>query len=166
MLIQAALNGGRSRSEHPAIPCTLEDLAISAKQSVAAGAVYFHVLSRDGRESLEPHDVALAVEAVRAAIPSTPFGISTGAWIIPDTKVRHRKVAAWTALPNFASVNFHEQGEAELAASLFSRGVAIEAGLIDARAAEAFVCSYVADRCLRIMFETQEETAGDALRNV
>jgi uncharacterized protein (DUF849 family) len=160
MLIQAALNGGRSRSELPAIPCTLEDLAISAKQSVAAGAVYFHVLSRDGRESLEPHDVALAVEAVRAAIPSTPFGI------IPGTKVRHRKVAAWTALPNFASVNFHEQGEAELAASLFSRGVAIEAGLIDARAAEAFVCSYVADRCLRIMFETQEETAGDALRNV
>ena len=168
MLIQAALNGGRSRSEHPAIPRTPEDLAIAAKQSVAAGAgaVHFHVRSRDGRESLEPDDVALAVQAVRTAIPSTPFGISTGAWIIPDTKVRHRKVAAWTALPNFASVNFHEQGAAELAALLLSRGVAIEAGLIDARAAEAFVCSYVADRCLRIMFETQEETTGDALRNV
>src|ERR1700719_2449521 len=147
MLIQAALNGGRSRSEHPAIPRTPEDLAIAAKQSVAAGAgaVHFHVGSRDGRESLEPDDVALAVQAVRAAIPSTPFRISTGAWIIPDTKVRHRKVAAWTALPNFASVDFHEQGAAELAALLLSRGVAIEAGLIDARAAEAFVCSYVAD---------------------
>jgi uncharacterized protein (DUF849 family) len=168
MLIQAALNGGRTRSEHPAIPCTPEDLAASAKQSVAAGAgaEHFHVRSRDGRGSLGPDDVALAVEAVRAAIPSTPFGVRTGAWIIPDTKVRHQKVAAWTILPNFASVNFHEQGAAELAALLLSRGVAIEAGLIDARGPEALVRSYVADRCLRIMLETQEETTRDALRNV
>jgi uncharacterized protein (DUF849 family) len=112
MLIQAALNGGATRSQHPAIPCTPEDLAVSAKQSVAvgAGAVHFHVRSRDGRESLEPDDVALAVEAVRAAIPSTPFGISTGAWIIPDTKVRYQKVAAWTALPNFCVSEFSRTG--------------------------------------------------------
>jgi uncharacterized protein (DUF849 family) len=63
-------------------------------------------------------------------------------------------------------VNFHEQGAAELAALLLSRGVAIEAGLIDARGPEALVRSYVADRCLRIMLETQEETTRDALRNV
>jgi uncharacterized protein (DUF849 family) len=64
MLIEAALNGGTSRSEHPAIPYTPEDLAVSAKQSVTAGAgaVHFHVRSRDGSESLEPDEVALAVE--------------------------------------------------------------------------------------------------------
>ena len=38
MLIKAALNGGRSRSEHPAIPITPQELASSAKEAVAAGA--------------------------------------------------------------------------------------------------------------------------------
>jgi uncharacterized protein (DUF849 family) len=55
MLIKAALNGGRSRSEHSAIPITPQELASSAKEVVAAGAgaIHFHVRGVDERESLD-----------------------------------------------------------------------------------------------------------------
>jgi uncharacterized protein (DUF849 family) len=45
MLIEAALNGGRNRSQHPAIPQSSDELAQAARESVAAGAgaIHFHV---------------------------------------------------------------------------------------------------------------------------
>src|SRR5271156_4171326 len=97
MLIEAALNGGRTRTENPAIPCTPQELAAAAKEAVAAGAraIHFHVRSRDGRESVGADDVAAAVTAVRAAIPGTPFGVSTGAWILTNPKARHEAVPRW-----------------------------------------------------------------------
>ena len=168
MLIESALNGGRTRAEHPAVPCSPQELADSARDAVAAGAgaVHFHVRGRDGRESLDGEDVARAVEAVRAAIPATPFGMSTGAWIVPDVKARYTKVEAWKVLPPFASINFNEEGGIALAELLLSRGVGIEAGVGSPPAVEALIASGLADRCLRVMFEPEQQDLQAALDGV
>ena len=168
MLIEAALNGGRNRKEHPAIPQSPDELAQAARASVAAGAaaIHFHVRGPDGRESLAPSDVAAAVRAVREAIPGTPFGVSTGAWILKDPALRHKMVSEWKVLPDFASVNFKEEGAVELAQLLLSRGMGIEAGLSDTIGAEILITSGFAARCLRILLEPQEDSADTALANV
>lgn len=168
MLIEAALNGGRNRSEHPAIPQSPDELAQAARESVAAGAgaIHFHVRGPDGRESLVPSDVAAAVRAMRGAVPGTPFGVSTGAWILNDAALRHKMVSEWKVLPDFASVNFKEEGAVELASLLGSRGLQIEAGLIDSLGAEILIGSGLASRCLRVLLEPQENSADSALANV
>ncbi len=165
MLIECALNGSRTRTEHPGVPCTPQELADSAREAVAAGAgaAHFHVRNRDGHESLQPDDVARAVEALRAAIPGTPFGVSTGAWIVPDVKARHEKVARWKVLPPFASINFNEEGGVALAELVLSRGVGIEAGVGSPQAVEALVASGLANRCLRVMFEPEQQDLKAAL---
>jgi uncharacterized protein (DUF849 family) len=168
VLIEAALNGGRNRSQHPAIPQSSDELAQAARESVAAGAgaIHFHVRGPDGRESLASSDVAAAVRAVRGAIPGTPFGVSTGAWILRDPTLRHKMVSEWKVLPDFASVNFKEEGAVELASLLASRGLGIEAGLSDALGAEILVTSGLAPSFLRILLEPQENSADSALANV
>ncbi|MGA7918531.1 MAG: 3-keto-5-aminohexanoate cleavage protein [Candidatus Acidiferrales bacterium] len=168
MLIESALNGARSRSEHPALPCTPRELADSARGTIeaGAGAVHFHVRGADGRESLEAEDVARAIEAVRAAIPSVPFGVSTGLWIVPDARRRHEKVAAWKVLPPFASVNFNEEGALALAELLLSRGAGIEAGVGSPEAVEGLVASKLAGQCLRVMFEPEQQDLNAALDSV
>jgi uncharacterized protein (DUF849 family) len=168
MLIEAALNGGRNRTEHPAIPQSPAELAQAARESVAAGAraIHFHVRAPDGRESLAPPDVAAAVLAVRAAVPATPFGVSTGAWILRDAALRHAMVLQWKTLPDFVSVNFKEEGAADLAALLLSRSVEIEAGLSNTQGAEILIASGLAPRCLRILVEPQQTTAAAALENL
>jgi uncharacterized protein (DUF849 family) len=168
MLIEAALNGGRNRSEHTGIPISPAELAQAAADSVAAGAraIHFHVRSSNGRESLAAEDVDAAVAAVRSAIPSIPFGVSTGAWILPDARHRHETVAQWSTLPAFASVNFKEEGATELARLLLSRGLGIEVGLSNPQGAEILIASNLASNCLRILLEPQEKTASAALENV
>ena len=168
MLMKAALNGNRPPGSHPALPLTPSELANSAKASVGAGAGAIHLHARDasGVESLEPDDVARAVAAVRAAVSKTPVGVTTGAWIVPAVDERHALVAAWGVLPDFASVNFQEEGAEELAKLLLDRRVDVEAGLCDAAAAARFTTSAVAGRCLRVLIEPQESDLATALRSV
>jgi uncharacterized protein (DUF849 family) len=168
MLIEAALNGGRDRSEHAGVPISPAELAQASKDSVTAGAraIHFHVRSADGRESLVEDDVNAAVAAVRAAVPSVPFGVSTGAWILADAILRHETVARWSTQPTFASVNFKEEGATELARLLLSRGVGIEVGLSDRRGAEILLASKLATKCLRILLEPLEKTGRAALEKV
>ncbi|MFI5834536.1 3-keto-5-aminohexanoate cleavage protein [Micromonospora sp. NPDC051300] len=130
-MLKACLNGGRRRDDHPAVPLTAAELAADAVRCASAGAAAVHVHPRDddGAESLDPAVIAAAVEAVRAARPGLPVGVSTGAWIVPDPVERVAAVRAWTALPDFASVNAHEPGAAAVAAALHERGVMVEAGL-------------------------------------
>src|SRR5438874_11055864 len=158
MLVQAAINGTRARAAHPALPVTPEQQAVAAAESVAAGAgaIHLHVRGADGRESLAAGDVALALRAIRAAAPGIPVGVSTGAWIIADPELRFATVAAWTVLPDYVSVNFHEDGAVALADSFLARGVAIEAGIASPRAAELFAASGLGGRCLRVLLEPQE----------
>ena len=73
-LLQACLNGNRPRADHPAVPITPEELAEAARGAVAAGAAELHAHPRgpDEQDTVEPDPVAAAVEAIRAACPSTP----------------------------------------------------------------------------------------------
>jgi uncharacterized protein (DUF849 family) len=164
-LLQAALNGARRRDDHPTIPWSAEDLARSAADAVTAGAAAIHVHVRDERgvESLEPEDVAHTVHALRTAVPRVPVGVSTGAWIVPNTERRHHLVEDWTELPDYASVNFDEPGSELLAALLLRREVGIEAGVANTTAATRFVQSGLAPRCLRILLEPQTQDIAAAL---
>src|SRR5580704_10708294 len=165
MLIEVALNGRRTRAEHARLPCSPVELAIAAKEAVAAGAgaAHFHVRGLDERESLDPDDVARAVAAVRAAIPGIPFGVSTGLWMVRDPRVRHEKVAAWKTFPDFASVNFQEEGGIALAEMLLAKGMGVEAGMGGAAATEKFLESGLAPRCRWVLLEPDQQEMDAAL---
>jgi uncharacterized protein (DUF849 family) len=166
MLLVAALNGGRSRSAHSAIPISAAELAIAAREAAEAGAdaVHFHVRGPTECESLAAPDVAQAVAAIRPL--GLPFGVSTGAWIISDPAERMDAIAGWAVLPEFASINFDEEGAAPLGRHLLERGVDIEAGVANRFAAEQLTRSGFAGRCIRVMFEPREQSLAEALASV
>jgi uncharacterized protein (DUF849 family) len=166
MLLEAALNGGRSPADHPAMPVSAAQLGAAAAEAAqaGAGAVHFHVRGADGRESLAATDVARVVAEVRRL--GVPFGISTGAWIIADPGRRLTVVEEWTVLPDFVSINFDEPGAAELAGVFLRRNVGLEAGVANPFAAERLVRSGLGNRCLRIMFEPREQVVNDAMATV
>jgi uncharacterized protein (DUF849 family) len=168
VLLKACINGRRAPATHPAIPTTPATFAWAATASVVAGAgaIHLHVRGPDLEESLAADDVARVLTAVRRALPSTPIGVSTGLWIVNDPAKRIAVVRQWTALPDFASVNFNEAGSPALAALLIERGVGVEAGLFDRAAAEACVQSGLAPKCLRLMFEPRGADAAAALASV
>jgi uncharacterized protein (DUF849 family) len=166
LLLEAALNGGRSLVDHPAIPVTPAQLAAAAAEAATAGAgaVHFHVRDDYGRESLAAPWVARVVTEVRKQ--GVPFGISTGAWIISDPAQRLEAVEEWTVLPDFVSINFDEEGAADLASFFLQRNVGIEAGVATPFAAECLVRSGLGNRCLRVMFEPREQTVDEAMTTV
>jgi uncharacterized protein (DUF849 family) len=166
-LVQAAINGGRARAEHAALPITADQQAAESSAAVAAGAraIHVHVRDADGRESVASGDVAAALEAIRSACPAIPVGISTGAWIVNDAVRRLALVRSWSVLPDYASVNVHEEGAGELMRLLIERGVGIEAGVWDARAARLLVGGGLAGECLRILLEPAGG-AGDINANL
>ena len=154
-LLKGAINGGREPGTHPALPTTPQAFAEAARGAVmaGAGAIHMHVRGANARESVLADDVARVLAAVRAAVPSTPVGVSTTFRIVNDAAKRHALVAEWSVLPDFASVNFNEDGAPELAELLLDRGIGVEAGLFDGEAAEVCVRSGLAPRCLRLMIE-------------
>jgi len=166
-MIKAALNGGRTRAEHPNIPITPEELAGSAREAIAAGAacIHFHVRGPDGKESLTSEHVERSLKAIRKAIPE-PAGVSTGAWILRNTALRYQLVSQWTTLPDFASVNFNEDGAVALADLLLSRDVPIEAGLSDLSGTKVFVNSGLASRCLRLLIEPMQPSVSQVLKTL
>ena len=158
MLLQAALNGSRAATEHPALPTTPHQIAADAQRAVAAGAaeLHLHVRRADGRESLAPADVADTLTRVRAACPGVPVGISTSATIVADAAQRMEFVQQWTVLPNYVSVNVHERGVMDLIRLLRHRGVGVEAGVWTAAAAQQFLASGLAGQCLRVLIEAHD----------
>lgn len=167
MLIQAAINGGRTRAEHPVVPVTPEEQAAEAAAAVeaGAGAIHVHVRDSDARESLAAEDVARALDKIRAACPGIPAGVSTGAWITGDTGKRLSLVGGWRVLPDFASVNVHEDGALGLIRLLLDRGVGVEAGVWNARSTRTLLESGLADQCLRVLVEPAEG-GGDPTTNL
>jgi len=167
--VKACINGARTPDQHVGLPVSPEQLAAAASAAHGAGAmaVHLHPKTPDGVDSLEPETVAAAVSAVRQAVPGLPLGVTTGFWALPDPQRRLRTVEAWTVLPDFASVNWHEPGAEELAQLLLSRGIGVEAGIFHAEAAESWAKSPVAPHCLRVMIELgpdgDTDTADDLL---
>src|SRR4051794_9893300 len=164
-MLKAALNGARPAGAHRFLPLTPEALAAAAVDSVAAGAdaIHAHARGPDGRESLAPDDIGRLMLAMRLALPGTPVGVSTGAWIAASGAARQDLVADWNELPVFASVNFDEAGAASLARLLLRRGIGVEAGLSDERAARRLADSGLADQCLRVLLEPQSQDLAVAL---
>ncbi len=162
LLLEAALNGTRTRGEHPGIPLTARDQAREARAAVeeGAGAIHVHVCDGDGRESLAPHDVARTLDAIRTTCPATPIGISTGAWIVPDLCSRLKFISSWTVLPDLVSVNLHELGATEVMRLLLDKGIGIEAGVWNAPAARLLLDSGLIDRCARISIEPADGSAN------
>jgi uncharacterized protein (DUF849 family) len=169
-VIKAAINGSRAKSDHPCVPITPEEQMREARAAIAAGAGAIHVHVRDaaGRESLAPNDVARCLNAIRDGNPGTSVGISTGAWIVPNAKERLALVEMWGTLPDFASVNVHEQGSIELMRTLLNKGVGVEAGVWNANAARLLIKSGQVENCLRILIEPAENSLdpGASLRQI
>ncbi|MBB3147537.1 uncharacterized protein (DUF849 family) [Phyllobacterium trifolii] len=164
-MLQACLNGGRTRDFHAAVPFTAAELAHDAAQSVAAGARELHVHPRgaDGAESLEPDDVAQAILAIRTSVPGIPVGLSTHWRIPPGGKARQRPIEQWSVLPDYVSINLIEEDAAEMISLVLGKGMGIEAGLWSVSDAERFVGLPDAAKCLRVLIEINEQDAEEGL---
>jgi uncharacterized protein (DUF849 family) len=159
VLIKIALNGGRAEA-----PGTALEIANDVAACAAAGATVFHVHPRDesGHESLQPADADRVVVAIRARAPHVSLGLTTGAWILPDVHKRVVAIARWQRSPDFASVNFDEDGCELVARLLVERGIGVEAGILDAASAQRFLETGIP--VVRVLIELQEQRLDDGLR--
>ena len=86
-MLQACLNGTRTRDEHPAVPLRADELAREAAASVAAGADALHLHPRDGdgRETMDPD----ACDACRRALVEVadPADAPRIAAVLPDGSI-------------------------------------------------------------------------------
>jgi uncharacterized protein (DUF849 family) len=133
---------------------------------VAAGADALHIHPKDpaGRDTLEPDVVAAVLEAVRAAVPGVPVGLTTAAPAAPGPAERIDLVRAWEVRPDFASVNWHEPGSPELAETLLGIGVGVEPGLWQPAAVSAWRGWPHRGRCVRLLLEiTEDLPPGEAV---
>lgn len=154
MEVQACINGSRTRDQHPRLPRNPDDLGRQARECADAGATSVHVHPRElRRESMAAPAVARAVNAIRAAAPGLPVGVTTGAWLVENPRDRVSLIEEWDVLPDFASVNWHEEGASEVSAALLDRGIGLEVGLWTLSAARTWVSSEIQSECLRVLVE-------------
>jgi uncharacterized protein (DUF849 family) len=162
-LIQAALNGGRTKAEHRATPISIDELVRDAVDSVAAGAgaIHLHPRDPDGRECLDAAIVDDVVMRVRSAC-GVPVGVTTGAWIEPERDRRLAMVRAWHA-PDYSSVNLAEPDSVSVMQALIGGGVGIEAGVASVEDVDLLAASRLGDQVTRILVEPYDvQTGGDA----
>jgi uncharacterized protein (DUF849 family) len=163
-MLQACLNGSRSKRDRSWCPISPDELRAEAAGAVEAGAEALHGHPRDpdGRESVAADDVDRAVTAIRE-VTDVPVGVTTGTWITAEPSEIPAAIRTWTVLPDFASVNVHEPGALEIVELLLDRGVGVEAGVWNADAASDLAESDLASRCLRILVEPLEQDVDAAL---
>lgn len=157
MIVQACLNGARAPDFHPRLPCTPDAIVADAVAVIAAGAHEIHVHVRDGhtRETLAPGVVDPLIVRLRAAVPGTLIGISTGAWIERDDDRRLACIAGWREPPDYVSVNLSEAGAPAVIERVRRQGVGIEAGLSSATDAARLASLDLARHCLRLLVEIE-----------
>lgn len=153
--IHACLNGGRTRTEHSAVPQSAAELAADAAAVRKAGAVAVHVHPRDsgGGQTLDRAVSNAAIKAIRRAVPRLPVGLSTAQEIDPDPFARAAAVRSWRERPDFVSVNVSELGWAGLMRAALHAGIAVEAGLATPADAEELARSPFAHQVLRVLVE-------------
>lgn len=171
MIVQGCLNGARKPGFHSRLPLTPAALADDAAACVAAGAAEFHIHPRaaDGRESLSSEAVGDAVAAIRARLPGTLIGVSTGAWIEGDADRTLAAIGSWRVAPDYASVNFSEPTAPAVIELLRHQRVGIEAGIWTVADAERLVRLGPSARVLRVLLEIdgpRAEAQADAIRAV
>ena len=166
-LVKCCQNGSRSRVEHPGVPLTPVELARDAQACVAAGAraLHFHPRGADGQQTLAAGPCAAAVDAVRAAVPGVPVGLSTALDITGgDVARRLTSVASWTTLPDFVSLNLSEPGADDLAVVVLDDlGVGVEAGVWTVEDAHALATAPWRDRLVRVLIEVHDNDGAAAV---
>lgn len=165
MLIKIALNGARPKEQNSFIPQSLFEIEREVKLLYENDNKDFHIHCYDenGCESLKPNDVNALVTLVKSISPEIQFGISSGDWIEPDLEKRLSCISDWKFVPDFISVNIIEDDAVKVARLLISKGVKIEAGLNEKKAAEIFVESDLIADTFRILIEPEPEDLSLAL---
>jgi uncharacterized protein (DUF849 family) len=155
MAVKACLNGGRTRTDHDAVPVTPAELAADAVAVRRAGAfaVHIHPRRRDGAQTMDNVACAAAVAAIRAAAPRLPVGLSTSEEIDRDPFARAAAISAWREKPDFVSVNLSELGWAGIARAAVHAGIAVEAGLASLADAEELRRSPFSHQVIRALIE-------------
>jgi uncharacterized protein (DUF849 family) len=167
-MIKAALNGRRVKADHANIPITAEELTASAKEVLQFGAkeIHFHVRDSEGNETLEYRFVSDQVKAIKEALPAIPVGISTGEWIEPVITKRIDLIRGWNYLPDFVSVNGDEEGFESIIHEILKKGIRIEAGISNMKAAKSFKELNLLQYCFRILLEPGNQDFPRALSDV
>ena len=165
MLIKIALNGARPKKQNKYIPQSLDEIGKEVKLLFENGHKVFHIHCYDekGNEGLKPEDVNNLVSSVKSIPHEIQIGISSGDWIEPDLAKRKSYIKAWLHLPDFISVNMIEEDAIEISELLISKGVKIEAGLNEKKAAEIFVESGLYKNCFRILIDPEPEKLKEAI---
>lgn len=168
MLIKIALNGARPKEQNKFIPQSLSEIEKEVKLLYENGNKVFHIhcYDEEGNESIKPNDVNKLVSLVKNISPEIQLGISSGEWIEPDLEKRKSYIKAWENIPDFISVNMIEDDAIEISKILLSKGVKIEAGLNEKKAAEIFVESDLIKDCYRILIEPESEEFTEALETI
>lgn len=164
IFLQVALNGDRI---HPAAPRNPTAIAEASRAAVDAGAqsVHVHAFDEAGRETLDGASCAKVLRAIRALCPETPISLTTSATIVGNPRERFSIVEAWEEMPDLITANQGEPGIPELCELLLSRGVGIEAGLLNTDDARAFVLSGLAGRSRRVLIEPLDVDPDVALKH-
>ena len=168
MLIKIALNGARPKEQNEFIPQSLVEIEKEVKLLYENGNKVFHIHCYDenGNESLKPKDVNKLVTLVKNISPEIQIGISSGDWIEPDLEKRKSYIKGWENIPDFISVNMIEDDAIEISKLLMSKGVKLEAGLNEKKAAEIFVESDLVKDCFRILIEPEPEEISSAIETI
>lgn len=158
-MLQACLNGARSRQDHPKVPLSPEELASDAALVVAAGVSELHIHPRgaDGLETLDPDVTARTLEAIQAKVPNVPIGLTTREGVRHDASRGFDQMRAWRVLPDYVSVNLGETDAPEVIALMLAKGIGVEAGLATVADAVRSVTLPIVRDCLRIMVEIDFE---------
>lgn len=168
MLIKIALNGARPKEQNSFIPQSLFEIEREVQLLYENGKNVFHIHCYDenGNESLKPKDVHALITLVKDISPAIQIGISSGDWIEPDLEKRLDNIRNWKFVPDFISVNIIEDDAVKVAELLITKGVKIEAGLNEKRAAEIFVESTLINNCFRVLIEPEPEEFSLALNTI
>ncbi len=164
-MIQLALNGNR---QEPIVPKSTEAIVESALIAVSQGvsSVHFHPRDKQGAETLKREFVDEQVFQLRRKLGAIPIGITTGAWIEPDLKIRMSHIKSWETLPDFVSINYDEPGFEHITEVISGKGIRIEAGLCNVQSALNFTGNYLQGDFIRILVEPAEQNFECALATV
>lgn len=168
MLIKVALNGARPKEQNEFIPQSLSEIEKEVRLLYKNGSKLFHIhcYDEDGNESLKPADVNKLVSTVKNISSEIQIGISSGDWIEPDLDKRKSFISAWNNVPDFISVNMIEDNAKDISELLISKGVKVEAGLNEKKAAEIFVAGNLVKKCCRVLIEPEPEELETAVKTI
>jgi uncharacterized protein (DUF849 family) len=167
-MIQIALNGARPKSENKFLPHSLDEIVkeVSSVYGMGFDVFHIHCYDKNGQESLDPGDVKNLVQSIKKISPGIQIGISSGDWIEPDYEKRIHLIKNWTILPDFISVNMIEEHSSEISRLLISKGIYVEVGLNETKAAELFVENKIIHGCIRILIEPEDTELPLAIKTV